>query len=411
MWSKIRLSSSLLLLLTLLASSHHATSQNLDLNNWKSQLPEIVKKVDAQRTLGNSLDINDFLIMNDTLFIAPAGTGYLFFWDEKIDSIIRIDYCHYHGYNFHRYLFNWNNTIYSLGGYGFWQYNGTLTRFDRKLGEWEIVIVEGDLPGSAFKYYGQINNKIYGIGLLLVPYYRTNANWVAASKVYCLDLKGKKWECINDFDYEPVLLDSERFHSFENVKWLVNQSFVLNKVTKKFFFIPMLLPMLNNPLKGEVPIIRGDILTATFFKDDKTFLLSYDLDQLTKEKNIFSMDLEGSWLQNNIRTIWILALVSILIISVLIYSLITLGRRKKRRFLPAEDNGVTSFIIAIKAYGKEILTIEELDGLLQIVHLTADSKKQKRHVLLKKIELAHPGLLSRERRPEDKRTFIYRRGG
>lgn len=52
--------------------------------------------------------------------------------------------------------------------------------------------------------------------------------------------------------------------------------------------------------------------------------------------------------------------------------------------------------------------LNDLDDFFKISHLSFDSKKLKRHRLIKEINAVKPGLITRERSPEDQRQFIYK---
>ena len=60
---------------------------------------------------------NHFVQIKGDTFVVPNGYHYVF--QLKKGAIQRIDESTFHGGNFGRFLFTWNNTIYALGGYGF----------------------------------------------------------------------------------------------------------------------------------------------------------------------------------------------------------------------------------------------------------------------------------------------------
>lgn len=53
----------------------------------------------------------------------------------------RIDSSEATGYNFGAYLFNFNDTLYSLGGYGYWNYNSQLRYFNSRTHKWDLMPV------------------------------------------------------------------------------------------------------------------------------------------------------------------------------------------------------------------------------------------------------------------------------
>lgn len=57
---------------------------------------------------------------------------------------------------------------------------------------------------------------------------------------------------------------------------------------------------------------------------------------------------------------------------------------------------------------KSTLTSDELDEILGINHLEADSKKLKRHRILNEFEKNYPNVITRVKDQNDKRRFIYK---
>ena len=77
-------------------------------------------------------------------FYNPDGFYYIF--QLKGDSAIRLDNSSYHGANFNRYLFSWQNQMYHLGGYGFFNTHNNLICFNRNTREWNKINTTGNGP-------------------------------------------------------------------------------------------------------------------------------------------------------------------------------------------------------------------------------------------------------------------------
>ena len=113
------------------------------------------------------------------LIVKPNGTGrlYCIYLDSTNDKIQinRLDKTLYAGYNFYDYIFQRSDTIFSLGGEGFWAYNGQLRCFLDKKREWEVKpisrwfpVSEGDNlvdlrieEGEVFTYFHQNKSSKY----------------------------------------------------------------------------------------------------------------------------------------------------------------------------------------------------------------------------------------------------------
>jgi hypothetical protein len=139
------------------------------------------------------------------------GTGKLLRLDSN-NVLTRIDSTTYEGYNYGAFNFVYKDTVFSLGGYGFWQFNGLLRYFSEKTHSWSViktntqVLVRQWYNGQV--YYDVADEKIYTI--YAVP----QAEWVMEKAahdvqlyVQCFDLKTKLW-----WD-KPLIADPEVFKS------------------------------------------------------------------------------------------------------------------------------------------------------------------------------------------------------
>lgn len=140
---------------------------------------------------------HNYLWYNNRLTIQLDGSGRLFQYIDN-DSLARIDHTCYEGYNFDAFTFVHHDTLFSLGGYGYWQFNTQLRYFDEKVGEWSIIPTNKSIPIRvklfSQAYLNKEKNKLY------VTYFDPGINptlntMTDRSKLYvqCLDLNTKKW--------------------------------------------------------------------------------------------------------------------------------------------------------------------------------------------------------------------------
>ena len=80
--------------------------------------------------------------------ISIPGTGQVYLFDRIGKRLERVDGTFYHGYNFLATQYVRNDTLFSLGGYGFWHFNNLLTFFDFKNKEWEVKKTIGEAPAG-----------------------------------------------------------------------------------------------------------------------------------------------------------------------------------------------------------------------------------------------------------------------
>jgi hypothetical protein len=86
-------------------------------------------------------------IKNELLYPIP-GTGrvYKFRIVNNTPELIRIDSTIYFGHNFGALYLNHQDTLFSLGGYGMWHFNGQLRFFHNYSKDWEVKPVNDPMP-------------------------------------------------------------------------------------------------------------------------------------------------------------------------------------------------------------------------------------------------------------------------
>ncbi len=88
--------------------------------------------------------------------ISLPGTGQVYQFDTSTNELERLDKTFYRGYNFHALQFVKNDTLFSLGGEGFWRSNSILSYFDFKRKEWEQIKTFGDVPHGILSLHAGI---------------------------------------------------------------------------------------------------------------------------------------------------------------------------------------------------------------------------------------------------------------
>lgn len=114
-----------------------------------------------------NIELRDFKILTNQSFdvqgkilVSIEGTGQLFELDIKNKSFSSLLSTYFRGHNFSSIKFIRKDTLYSLGGSGFWHVNNIETFFSNKLHEWELLHppVEGN-PQQILKQFGGYDKK------------------------------------------------------------------------------------------------------------------------------------------------------------------------------------------------------------------------------------------------------------
>ncbi|WP_295652794.1 hypothetical protein [uncultured Mucilaginibacter sp.] len=129
-----------------------------------SQISNIAAQQFLPITL-HQLPPDQYLIKNSQgLFVLIDGTGQVYkAVAETKDKLAftRIDSTYFAGNTFLSINFSWRDTLFSLGGYGFWKSNGELRMF-KQGSDWEIVKLNTEYAQStAIYYYSPVTGVLY----------------------------------------------------------------------------------------------------------------------------------------------------------------------------------------------------------------------------------------------------------
>lgn len=376
------------------------------LYDWKSDIPLITRQVDSIRTVGSHLTIRDFVIKDDTLFISPEGTLYLFRWDAQKKKAVLLGHPKYHGYNFQKYLFSYNHRIYSLGGYGFWHQHSLLTVFDPSSQEWEMVPIKGSMPHGKPTFCCKIGDRIYCFGFANDKFDSDYDDLKPTGDIYTLDLRTFEWKNTYKSLDEGT---TRRSASLENDDWYINRTIVIDKKNLMLYSAKLAL-LLNIDLPdGRFPYIDGDRLYNAFaLTDDNMGGAPISLTSRISETGNYVLDLKSMNARIFVHRYGTTAgLIALAVVALIALIFIFRFLRRHGRGQNADDE-VGGIIERLERSGKQVFSVDELDELLEIDRLTTDSRKIKRSQLLKKLDESHPGMIARERSAADKRVFDYR---
>ncbi len=134
--------------------------------------------------------VNVFNLSSKKLLTIP-GTGQVYELDVNKQSFKRLDKTFYRGYNFKAIQFIQNDTLFSLGGTGFWQYHNILSYYDPNFFEWEAIDTYGKRPEGIYLNSSGTNfGKVFAIDKLREL---DNKDLKKKSQIFELDIKSKTW--------------------------------------------------------------------------------------------------------------------------------------------------------------------------------------------------------------------------
>ena len=367
---------------------------------------------EVSNTLNFDNEINNICTIGIDTFYNRGGFYYLF--KLKGDSAIRLDRSSYHGANFNSYFFSWQNTIYLLGGYGFFTTHNNLISFNENKHEWAKVNTGGNGPEFIHGISFRNNNKIYSFNNFKAG--NNISKDILDSNLYVLDLPAMQWQ-----KYKMPIVD------------LIVISNVVS-TADYFWYQNDHLTILINKKEIKFEIIENEKLNLTrnnnFINFKDNLLLFEESNPIKSYRKITQLNLDSVWLvyiksssalykpnqnttiqpSNGISPLWFLISVIPLILILIIYrgkTKVTANKIKPIELDQIQNNQLEILALKIKKFNKRILNMEELDNLLEINHLEAESRKLRRFRRLSELNQLSTGFIIRVKDEEDKRRFLY----
>jgi hypothetical protein len=343
-------------------------------------------------------------IINKDTFYNPSGFHYIY--HLKNGEAIRKDHSPYHGHNFRRNLIVYNNDIYLLGGYGFFETNNNLEKFSFKTKEWDFVPTTGEKPPFIRGTYLQKGELIYCFSNK-----KSGNNMepdIYDEHIYKLNMASRVWtkfENINA-DFKNIKDPTEVYLNDYVLVIYSRFTNIINKKTLEYIKIS------NDALNFTYINIRDKEIVA----DENKFTCTYsgavanqylkitnDADQLWKTyyKGAKPLILEPTFIQSYSLYLMVFA------ISFIVIALIWYFRLHKIIIPIKKADALFPIINRFVQIGKNKISLDELDEIFEINHMESESKKSKRHRMLKNVEQKYPGFILREKDELDRRKFSY----
>jgi hypothetical protein len=150
----------------------------------------------------------NLLRIGNALYVCIDGTGRVYrIAEDNGMRFIRIDSTEHSGYNFNAYHFTLRDTIFSLGGYGYWRHNGHLRYYNSLSHGWEIIPLNREIPMTLLQrsthtkgiHVNPIQEKLHYVLFYRPEEFKKQQNLVQASytdttTIFELDLRRHDWK-------------------------------------------------------------------------------------------------------------------------------------------------------------------------------------------------------------------------
>jgi hypothetical protein len=354
------------------------------------------------------------------LFNVP-GTGLVFSLDSSNKQFKRLDNTFFRGFNFHSSSYVKHDTLFSIGGEGFWNTNSTLIYFDKNQREWEKVYTINQGPISLEWNFGgfcQNNNTFYS----LIGYQQYQDNAFNKKSFYALDLNTRKWKELGNINTEYFT------DQIAEAKFWLGDFFIYLDGDKPDVYI--LDPVQNRILIYEGKKNQLRLGSNELTRDGDTIYLyrkestGVSIDSISVKELFRDSKVVGKLYIEKIEFPWLFIISSALLISFLVAVLLYLQmRRYKRRYLLFEKSeriqDLPEQLLNVLRYfqvnGKEtMIPTIQMNDLLCIKSNSFETTRQQRSRDLKAINeyfQVHHNIsdaIQRKNSEADKRQLVYK---
>ena len=382
----------------------------------KSELGKIKDWEIVKKELPGDFDINTFYQNDTRILITIPGTGQLYQFYPAELQFHRLDKTFFRGYNFNATQFSRNDTLFSIGGEGFWQQHSTITFFNPKTLEWDSYASANKNPYPTtfhFSGYSPENDLFFSVPLQTERILAEEDSYfsIYSFKEKKWDIKGKVSTDLLDYAKNKLrsvwtgrylILFPEDGRGSGNIRLLEpfeNKLFEYYVTDSQFFTQNCEVYFSNGYLFSRNLVSAG--------RSDKSFFDSLSVDSIATQSKHIGEVYESGFINSTYAVILLLGFV--LLASFFAYKLL---RTNKQQFQLYEQEKLVLQTLIQQTLGEK-LSSAALNNLLQIEHKSYDNQRQIRNRIIQTInqKLYHSfgskELILRSYNTEDKRMMDY----
>jgi hypothetical protein len=382
----------------------------------------------------SNIDLRDFKELTNQTFdvhgkilITIYGTGQLYEIDIKNKIFSRLDSTYFRGYNFSSIRFFRKDTLYSLGGRGFWHINNIETFFSNKLHEWEILNPPlEESPQRILKQFGGYDKKRDIVSVIeSSPLYYQKAVKDYHYKYFEKNLKSNEWKLLGDVNSELLFKLGVKSLNSIFIKgiylFLDNDIVVLgDPIKNKIYVLEKSLPGYNSAF--ELSENRGYLFS--YFIDNDFNNTRFKVDSISIEK-LKSLGVpKGDFYVNENNEQLLFAILGLFIGGILLIYFFNSKKRKQIKLklseLPKSDlldalpEGSYEFLKNVLTHPKgHELSSQKITELMGFSNFAYDTQRQARPKLINSInsyfKVYHKidSIMLQKKSNDDKRFYVY----
>ena len=334
------------------------------------------------------------------------GMGNVYVYHAKKQLLERLDHCFYKGYNFGATEFMRKDTLFSFGGYGFWNFNNTQTFFDKKQKEWTAYRSKNFGPKSikaGLNGYDAKRDVFYsGWNLdedLLIDGERKNS-----SSFYSYDFKTKEWTRLGELNAAIRFFNNEL-----DVYW--SGTYFMGWSTKELYLIdPRKNKVYTNKEIKNVFDVAGKFYTKGdtlfYFASNGHSVVTYSVKKLLQDSEYV-----GPLYTSGLSTSGYVAIgLGILLLGSLgLFLIIKYSKRKQTDFFTEYEKQLLSAFLK-----SENLSTITMNTVLGANEKSLDNQRRIRSMTIKQLNqklleaYGVPDAIQKQAEVSDKRITLYR---
>jgi hypothetical protein len=352
------------------------------------------------------------------LYFFQHCTNKVFTLDLNSFQFKRIDRTYYRGDNCYAYRFLAHNTIYSLGGYGFWRSNNHLINFEKKSDEWEAINTFGAPSKGIFRgFSGYIPEREEII--TFSNYYHNVAEdfgkFVLDQGIYKFSFSNKTWTKVDEISLEPLktllanLEQIQRHDTYFSGKYFVFQIIEQNGVRAFYFIDARTLAVskfedasmefarfsLVNVDEGSRQVYRSGKYIVNYFAhaniSPEKRILKVDMDELAKRAVFIGYLTDKPWYLSfwfrGFLVLTIFAGALKLVFNRKLFFSTSKPIKKVVAFSPEilDDQSKHLIVVLLNHADQEGIDVNTITDLLGLSLLSPDAQRYKRSALIKEL--------------------------
>lgn len=213
--------------------------------NWLSVHSITMDTENPPEILDNSVFFEILGEKPTIMYFFQHCTNKVFTFDLNTYQFKRIDRTYYRGDNCYAYQFIAHNTIYSLGGYGFWRSNNHLISYNKSTEEWDAINSFGQPSKGIFRGFSAYLPERDEIISFSNYYHNVAENFgkfELDQGIYSFTFTDKTWKKIGEISLEPIhtilanLEQIQRQNIYYTGKYFIFQ-FIESNGVRSFYFI------------------------------------------------------------------------------------------------------------------------------------------------------------------------------